>query len=179
MSDTPPPDTGTPDTPPETPPPDDTPDTAAELEKWKAQARKHEERAKANAQAAKELDTLRQSSMSDQEKAVATARAEARTETMREVGAKLAAASIRTAAAGRVEVTAELLEGVNLSAFVDDDGEVDEAKVARWVDSIAPKPDENGRTVVPDLGQGARQNRNTPLGSDPLERDLKHALGIR
>ena len=83
MSDT-TPDTGTEPTPEAEPQePSDTPDPAAltaDLEKWKAQARKHEERAKANANAAKELEQVRQASMSDQEKAVEIARQQARAE---------------------------------------------------------------------------------------------------
>lgn len=157
--------------------PPDTGDTTAELEKWKAQARKHEERAKANAQAAKELETLRLQSMSDIEKAAATAKAEGRAEAMREAASKVAAASLRAAATGRFEVTSDFLEGVNLAAFIDDDGEVDEAKVARFVDGIAPKPTEPDEPRFPDLGQGARGS--VPLGGDQLEQLLKRTVGTR
>ncbi|WP_036959280.1 hypothetical protein [Promicromonospora kroppenstedtii] len=47
-------------------------DLAAQLEEWKGHARKHEDKAKANAKAATELAELKRSSMSDAEKAAAT-----------------------------------------------------------------------------------------------------------
>lgn len=166
---TPPPDTGT-----ETPPAD----LAAEVAKWQGLARKHEERAKANAAAAKELEQVRQASMSDLEKAVAVARTEATTEALRTVGARLVDAEVRVAAAGRnVDVDA-LLEGLDRARFVGDDGEPDRKAIAAWVDRIAPKPAE-GAPGFPDLGQGNRNGGAMALNGDPLEASLRHALGIR
>ena len=161
MTDTSTADTDTSDTSETTEKPDtgnEQPDLNAEVEKWKSQARKHEERAKANAQAVKELDQLKQASMSELEKSVATARTEARMEAMREFGGKLAAAEVRAAAAGRLsdEQVATLLEVTNLAAFVDDEGEVDRAKVSKFVDGIAPAEQANRSNGFPDLGQGAR-----------------------
>jgi SpoVK/Ycf46/Vps4 family AAA+-type ATPase len=169
-------DTATPDAPADTTQTatDEAPDLTAELEKWKSLARKQEERAKANAKAAQELEQLKQQSMSDIERAVAEAKAEGRTEVVREASTKVALATLKAAAAGRFELTEEFLEGVNLAAFVDDDGEVDEAKVAKFIEGIAPK-DEPRR--IPDLGQGPRGS-TTPLGSDPLLNSLKGSLGI-
>lgn len=51
----------------------DTPDLAAELQKWKSEARKHEARAKANASAAEKLAKIEESSKSELEKAQARA----------------------------------------------------------------------------------------------------------
>jgi hypothetical protein len=83
---------------------DDVAKLQAELDKWKTQSRKHEERAKANAAAQAELDKVKQSQMSEQEKAVAQARAEAKAEgkaeAVAELGPRLIAAEIRGAAAG-------------------------------------------------------------------------------
>jgi hypothetical protein len=73
-------------------------DLAAEVAKWKAIARKHEDRAKANAGAAKELENVRQASMSDIEKAVAMARDEARAQALLEAGEELVDEVIRNAA---------------------------------------------------------------------------------
>lgn len=156
------------------------PDPAAlesEVTKWRDLARKHEERAKANAAAVKELDELKKQSMTDIEKAVATARTEGETNATRKASAKVAAAEIRAAAAGRLDDSkiAALLEGIDLGKFVDDDGEVDTAKVTKFVDGIAPTDD--GTPTVPDLGQGARGS-TAPLGSDPLLASLKATLGI-
>ncbi len=175
--------TPTPDAP--APEPEGTPDTgvdlAAEVEKWKAQARKHEDRAKANAAAAKELEQVRQASMSDLEKAVAVARTEATTEALRTVGARLVDAEVRVAAAGRSVDVDALLEGLDRSRFVGDDGEPDRKAIAAWVDRIAPPPAEGaGRPPgSPDLGQGVRNGGAMALNGDPLEASLRHALGIR
>lgn len=153
-------------------------DTAAELENWKKLARKHEDRAKANAAAAKELETLKQSSMSDTEKAVAQAKAEARAEALREVGGKLAEASIRVAAAGRnVDVDA-LLEGVDASKFLDDNGDPDTKAIATWVDRVAPPVDEEAKPGPKrDLGLGVRGGQpNAALNGNELERALRAAV---
>jgi hypothetical protein len=155
------------------------PDLTAEVEKWKAQARKHEERAKANAKAAQELDEFRKQSMSETEKAIELARTEGRREALTEAGGKVAAAEIRAAATGRMndEQVSTLLENVNLARFVDDAGEVDRDAVVAFVDGIAPQPTEQP-TVPVDLGQGARTGGTLPLNGDPLLRDLKSKLGI-
>jgi hypothetical protein len=165
---------------------DDTKDWAAEANKWKEMARKHEERAKTNSTAAKELEQLRKQSMNDQEKAVAAAKEEGRNEGLAVGAAKVVKAEIKAAAAGRM--TADqidaLLRATNLAVFIGDDGEVDEAEVARFVDGIAPKRDDTDdgkdtRHGFPDLGQGARGGANAALNGDPLLRDLKAKLGIR
>jgi hypothetical protein len=158
-------------------------DWAAEAAKWRDLARKHEERSKANATAAKELEQLRQQSMSDQEKAVAEAKAAGLAEGLVAGAAKVAAAEVRAAAAGRPIDVEALLEGTNLAVFIDDDGEVDRVKIARFVDGIAPKPDGTDQDIrhgFPDLGQGARGGgQNAALNGDPLLRDIKSKLGIR
>lgn len=152
----------------------------AEVAKWKDLARKHEDRSKANADAAKKLTALEQQSMTDLEKAVAQARIEARAEAIKESAGRLAAAEIRAVAANRFDDNqlVALLEGVNLTAFVDDDGEVDAAKVAKFVDGIAPKQDDTTTIKVPDLGQGARGS-TMPLNGDPILTAVKSKLGIR
>ena len=160
----------------------DTVDWKAEAEKYRGLHRKQEERAKANANAAKELEQLRQQSMSDQEKAVAQAKLEGRTEALTAVIGKLAAAEIRAAAAGRLtaEQVEVLLEATNTAVFIGEDGDIDRAKVQRFVDGIAPPiSEEEPRPGFPDLGQGARGGSNAALNGDPLLRDLKAKLGIR
>lgn len=176
MSDT-TPDTGTEPTPEAEPQePSDTPDPAAltaELEKWKAQARKHEERAKANANAAKELEQVRQASMSDQEKAVEIARQQARAEALAEVGGQLVDMAVTAAVAGRGVDAEALLEGLDRSRFLTDEGRPDQDAIAAWVDRIVPKTD-----GFVDIGQGPRGSQ-IPLGSDPLLNTLKQSIGIR
>lgn len=160
-------------------------DWKAEAEKFKALHRKQEERAKANAAAAKQLETLRRESMTEQEKAVAEAVEKARSETMREFGGRLVEAEVRAAVAARPVDAEALLEGLDRSRFLTDDGEPDRDAIAKWVDRIAPAPsDEDSQPTqgFPDLGQGARRaapDKSTALNGDPLMRDLKSKLGIR
>lgn len=158
-------------------------DWKAEAEALMAEARKWEGRAKANASAAKELEQLRTQAMTDQEKAVAAARQEGHAEGLAAGMARVVRAEIRAAAAGRMstEQLAALLEATNLAVFIGEDGDVDEAKVQRFVDGIAPMPTEDETRVgFPDLGQGARGgSSNMALNGDPLLRDLKAKLGIR
>lgn len=174
------PDTGTDATPdaPTVEPDTDTTDWKAEAEKFQALQRKWEERAKANASAAKELETVKAASMSEQEKAVAQAAAEARSATLAEFGGRLAAAEVKVAAAGKLDdqQLTTLLDTVDLTKFLTEDGEVDAERVRAFVDGIAPKPADN--PFQPDLGQGARGG--TPaLGSDPLLQALKNTVGAR
>lgn len=151
----------------------DAPDTEAlraEAEKWKALARKHEDRARENASAARELGELKRSQMNEQERAVQVARDEARVEVVREFGARLVDAKFEAGAAGRtvngkpLDVVA-LLEGVNRAYYLTESGEVDADKVTRFLDGIAPKPDEQSQNPrFPDLGQGRRTSSKTSTG---------------
>lgn len=115
----------------------DVKDWKAEAEKWSTLARKHEERAKGNAQAAKELEKVRAAAMSEQEKAVAAAKAEGLTEAAKAAAPRLVRAEFRAAAAGQVDKQTldAYLEDVDLSKFIGDDGEPDlkaiEARIKR------------------------------------------------
>jgi hypothetical protein len=154
----------------------------ADNEKWKSIARKHEERSKANATAAKELEEFRQSQMSEQEKAVAEATAKARAETLAEVGSELVDSTFKAAAAGRPLDVDALLEGLDRKAFLTDEGKPDADAIGKWIDRIAPKaeaPQEPKAPMFPDLGQGARGKQDMPLNGDPLLRDVKAKLGIQ
>lgn len=199
MSDT-APDTGTE---PEAPPTPSAPAAATsdmdalvkDVEKWKAHAQKHEKLWKdvENSDAAKlkrelaasrkEIEALQRAGMTEQEKVVAEAVAAARTETLKAVGARLVDAEVRAAAAGRDLDIDALLEGLDRSRFLDDDGEPKVDDIVGWVNRLSPAPDPNGTPRVPDLGQGARGKpaaAATGLGNDDdLTRALKHAVGIR
>lgn len=157
---------------------DEAKDWRAEAEKWQALARKNEDRAKANAAAAKELDEFRKAAMSDQERAVAEARAAGAAEVRAAFASRLVDAEVRAAAAGRPVDVDALLEGLDRSRFLTDDGEPDTKAIAAWVDRVAPVP-EAGEPSFPDLGQGVRP---TPaalaLNGDPLLKHLKDSLGI-
>ena len=157
------------------------PDLAAEVEKWKTLARKHEDRAKTNQKAVSELETLRQSQMSDQEKALEDARTTSRAETLREIGAHLVTAEFRAQAAGRLtaEQVAELVEDIDMTKYLTETGEVDAERVARKVEALAPKPDQNTAPTWPDLGQGARDTSNLALNGDGLTNALMAKVGAK
>ena len=152
---------------------DTAPDLAAEVEKWKAQARKHEDRAKANAAAAKELEAFKKASMSETEQAIAAAREEGRAEALKAAASGRVEDALRAAAAGRLGVDA-LLDGLDRSRFLTDDGEPDRDAIAAWVDRIAPKDD---TPRVPDLGQGTRTQNTQSLGGDALVETLRRKVG--
>jgi hypothetical protein len=126
---------------------------------WKHQSRKHENTAKARgdydtlkAKAAK-ADELEAANATEQEKAVTAARKEAEAETRKALAPGLVRAEFRAAAKGVLsdEQRDALLEDLDLSKYLTDKGEVDEAKVANKVKAFAPAG--NGRA---DLGQGRR-----------------------
>jgi hypothetical protein len=151
----------------------------AALEAERKARRDAEKAAKA---ATAELDKLRQATATDQEKAVMAAKAEGRTEALREAGTRLVEAEVRAAAAGRgVDIDA-LLEGVDRSKFLDDEGEPDRKLIQEWIDRIVPAQEEQEQPGfrAPNLEQGTRTTTaNTALNGDPLLRDLKSKLGIR
>lgn len=148
------------ETDPAEPEPESSPETetAKQLEHWKEVARKNESRAKANAAAAKELEQVKASMMSETEKAVAEAKAAGLAEGLRTGSAKIAQAEIRAAAAGRSVDVDALLEGVDASRFIDDDGEVNRQAITAWVDKVAPGEDPSVPRPL-DLGQGNRGGR--------------------
>ncbi len=150
---------------------------ARELDKWKQQSRKHEERAKANANAAKQLDEIRKQQMDDTERAVADARVEAQAEAAKHWGGRTVIAEIRAAAKDRnVDVDA-LAEGIDPTRFIVD-GEVDNDAISAWVDRLAPLASEAPRPVT--LGQGARPDASAmALNGNPLLESLKQKLDIR
>lgn len=147
-------------------------DHAKEAEKWKALARKHEEKAKANADAAKKLADLERQNMTDLEAAVDKAKTEARAEVTAQFGGRLASEAVRAAAAGRVADVDALLEGIDPARFLGDDGEPDRDAIGAWVDRIAPaQTDEPDIVRTLDLGQGARETVATT--TDPLQKALE------
>jgi len=153
----------------------DTVDLAIEAEKWKQLARKHEDRAKANADAAKELEQLKQSMLTETEKAIEQAKAESRKATVLEYSSKLVEAKLESYLNGKV-LDANALLSFNKSAFITDDGDINDDALRQWVESNTASP-EPTKPVYPDLGQGNR-GAAPALNSDPLLADLKAKLGI-
>lgn len=157
------------------PEPTETVDYEAELAKWKANARKNEERAKANAAAAKELAELKRSSMSDLERAVDEAKQAARAEVLREVGGERVRDAFAVVLAGRDVDADALLEGLDGTKFLGDDGQPDRNAIAAWVNKVAPQVEPTPAPL--DLGQGNRGGQPISPGDDPLLKDLVLKVG--
>lgn len=135
--------------------------------------------AEKEAKAAKaELEKLREATMNENEKAISAAKAEGRTEALREAGTRVVEAEVRAAAKGRVPDVDALLEVLDATKFLTDDGEPDRDAISAWVDRFAPAGDQRTGDGFPDLGQGTRSTEPA-LGSDPLTQTLKNKLGIR
>lgn len=149
----------------------DVTDWKAEAEKYKALSRKNEERAKANAQAAKELERHRAAAMTEQEKAVAEAKTAGATEAARVAAPRLVKAELRAAAADAglpKEALAGFLEYADLSRFVGDDGEIDDKAITAAIKKL-------GGGKPADFDGGARTTAAKPADMNSL---IRHAAGV-
>ncbi len=143
------------------------PDLEAELNKWKAEARKHETRAKENAKAVKELEALKASQMSETEKAIAEAVNKAKNDWKMESGSKLALTEFKAKASSRLEASKidALLSGLNVNAFLDEEGEPNSVAIDAFLETFAPPP----KSTSTNFGQGAVGGGSAiPLNSDDL-----------
>lgn len=180
----------------------------ADAEKWRELARKHEGRAKANADAARQLEEAKRANMSEQERIVDTVRAEARTEAIREFGGRLVRAEFRAASAGRIDADSldTLLGALDLTRFLDENGEPKADEVAKFIATIVPAPPPPPAETTqpgapaqqstpaqaaaqhvglpplvqpqPDTGQGVGRSGTEamPLNGDPIEERLRALL---
>lgn len=144
---------------------DTEPDWKAEAEKWKGLARKHEDRAKANADAAAKFDEFRTSQMSEHELAIAAARDEASSTTARTFYSRMAAAEFRgqaLAAGVPADVVTEDLEDRDLSKFYDPDtGDIKADRIASAVKRLTPARPPAAVSPAA-LGQGGRGQASSP-----------------
>lgn len=125
-------------TPPATPPaaPPATPARGEDTD-WKAEARKWEDRAKANKTAQDELATLKAANQSEQEKAISAAEKAGRTAAAAEYAPKLAATEFRAAVAAAGVDLGEAADLIDTRQFVGEDGEVDTAAIKAAVKKLA------------------------------------------
>lgn len=103
----------------------------ADAEKWKGLSRKNEDALKA------ERDKAAKAGMTADEKATADAEAKGRKAAAVEYGKKLALAEIKAAAATKQVDLSEILEDIDASKYVDDNGEVDTAAIGKFVAKFA------------------------------------------
>lgn len=78
-----------------------------------------------------DFEQQRLSSLSENEKAIEQAKAEARLEAQRDYGIKLAGAEVRAAISPFVDDVEDIVEDLNLSKFVMEDGSVDTLSVKK------------------------------------------------
>jgi hypothetical protein len=139
------------------------------VKELRSEAAKYRQEAKA---AKTEADKARNASLTEAERAVAEAEQRGRTTALAEFGGRLVDAELRAAAAGRnVDVDA-LLEVVDRSRFLTDDGDVDRKALGAWVDRIAPAQPDTG-PVIPSFDGGAR----TPHAPGSTAQQFAKALG--
>lgn len=156
----------------------ETVDWQAEAEKWKTLSRKQEERAKANAAAAKELEKLREAQMTEAERIAAEAEQRGRSAALAEVGQRLVRAEFAARSAGRIG--ADVLDDLNLAKFLTEDGEPDTDAIDKAIARLAPAAEQEQTRKPgprPDLSQGS-SSAHMALNGDPLLDDLKSKLGI-
>lgn len=124
-----------------------------------------------------DLDALKASLMSESEKAVAEAKADGLAEGLRTGSSKIVHAEIRAAAAGRPVDVDALLEGVDASRFIDENGEVDRTGIVAWIEKVAPAPAQPEIPAFADLGQGTRGQAISPGDDDALKAMVLKAVG--
>ena len=147
-------------------------ETHADATDWKAEARKWEARAKENSGAAKAAEEARLDAMTESERAVEEAKQSARAEAATEYGKRLARTEF-DAAAGRRNPdfdTASALEFVDLSRFLDENGEPDPKAIKAAVDRLVPAV----QAGAPGFDLGARGG--APKGTD-FNQILRQAAG--
>lgn len=134
-------------------------DWEAEALKWKALARKHEN---ANASSLKELEQLRTAQMTDTEKAIAEAEKRGRDAALKELRADMARSKLQAQAAGKVADVDALLEVVDVSRFIKEDG-IDEDAIAATIERLTkvapaqPAPPKFGSVELGPQGDRPRQ----------------------
>ncbi|WP_405543957.1 hypothetical protein OG478_22870 [Streptomyces phaeochromogenes] len=157
---------GSPGSPPAVPPvvPPVAPATGGDGTDWKAEARKWEDRAKANKTAVDELATLKAANMSEQEKAVSAAEKAGRTAALAEAIPQIAQARLEAAAARAHVDLSEFTEFIDLTKFVGEDGQVDDKAIKAAVTKFAKlAPPGAGRSGGDMGGGGGSGDQNASL----------------
>lgn len=153
-----------------TPPEPEPPKTfdAAYVEKIRQEAAKHRTEARA---AQQELERQRQASMSDAEKQVAEAEKRGREAARSEFGTRFVRSQFDVAAARRNPEfdTAPIVDIVDLTKFLDDDGEVDLTALNKAVERLVPA----AVTGPPSQDGGARSTTKPTSMNDIIRAQAK------
>lgn len=158
----------------------DEPDWKAEAEKFKALSRKHEQRAKQNASAAKELDELKVAQLTEQEKAVKEARDEGLTEGLKTGNERLIRAEVIAAASGKAADPADVYAilaatGALAGLEVGPDGKVDAAAITTAVDDLVKTKPHLAAVRSPSFG--SRTQVEAPSTSADMDAWIRSGWG--
>lgn len=151
-----------------------------ELDTWKTNSRKHETRARENADAAKRLADLENNKLSDQEKAIKTALSEAESKWRSEMGQKLTFTELKSKAVAKLgeDKFGKIANGLNVNAFMDDEGNPNSQAIDDFLDGLAPAESNSSNQNVFDFGQGA-QGQATSLATDDLTKQVLGMVGFK
>jgi hypothetical protein len=135
---------------------------------WKAEARKWEQRAKENREAAKALESQRKAAMT--ERAVAEAEERGRTAAVTQYGQRLARTEFIAEAAKRnpgFDATS-ILDDLNLARYIGEDGEPDSKAIAKAAQRLIPEA--NAAPQPPSFDGGTRQGAPSSASMSDLIR---------
>lgn len=153
---------------------------AADRDKWKKISRKHEQRAKANAKAAKELAELKKKGLPDDQRAVTEAEERGRTAAAADFAQQLAGARIEAALTGIVDDPADLVEELNLAKYVTDDNEVDHDAIDelkdKWAARMGSKNEGDDDGDKPKKKADLKQGKRGKSGGGTPEQLTRDAL---
>lgn len=116
-----------------------------------------------------ELESLRDKDRTATEKEIAAAKKAMRAEVEAEYAPRLVKAAFATALAGmKDDERVELLDTINVSAFVNQQGDLDAVKVTNWIKRYAPQSDTGTGEQYGDHGGGKRTPSRVPPGAEGL-----------
>jgi hypothetical protein len=128
----------------------------------------------------RELEKLRTASLSEQERAVAEAKTTGAQEATLAAGKRLARAEIRAASASAGFDATDLLDDLDLSRFVGDDGEPDEKAIAdrvkKW-SAMAPKSTRPSGHI--DQGPRTTSSPSEQIAAAEAKGDWKASLALK
>lgn len=119
---------------------------------------------------AEQFDVLARESQTDREREIEEARLEAFNEAMSKAVPLAVKAEFKSAAKGLLtdEALQSLLEDLDLTRYANDDGEPDEAKIAKKVAALAPAKGSSERRSSTGFGQGTRPDSTLRRGEAGL-----------
>lgn len=118
------------------------------------------------------MSTLDTDTSGDTDAAIAAARAEARREVLIEVGQHLVSAEIKVEAARRGLDADPLLDGIDPTRFLTDDGVPDQRRIVDWLDRLVPPAPRRPSLTPQQMGQGSRP-------TDPGPRPVRDRSELR